>query len=145
MAAWYDDYLNSDHWKRTRTQRLLEAEINETWNLIRCDRKECGLFVPLLALDVHHITYKNLGREEMEDLAVLCRSCHGVVHGYLPKLWWTRAKQAGRAALFMPAINCDRHLKRIGDVMIQCLAHCDERTGTRLLLANRQLPQREEY
>lgn len=133
MAEWYDDYLKSDHWQRTRIQRLLQANINNDWNLIQCDRKECGLYVPLLCLDVHHLTYTRVGEERMEDLAVLCRSCHGVVHGYQPKLWWERAKKKGAVSVAAKSVWLDRNLKRMGDVMMECLAYCDERQGTRLI------------
>ncbi len=145
MAKWYDGYLESDHWQRTRLMRLIRAQINDEWNLIRCDRTECGLYVPLMCLDVHHKTYERLGEERMEDLAVLCRSCHGVVHGYAPRLWWERAKKAGRQALFAPSINLDRNIKRIGDVVVQCLAHCEERQGSRLIAGSHPSlrPQRE--
>lgn len=127
MAAWYDDYLNSDHWQRTRIQRLLKADINDEWSVIRCERKDCGLYVPLQALDIHHLTYKRVGSERMEDLAVYCRSCHGVEHGFSPRLWWLEAKRGGAEMVFMPQINRDRHLKRIGDVMLECLAYWEER------------------
>jgi hypothetical protein len=29
---------------------------------------------------VHHVDYMRVGAEQVEDLRVLCRSCHGVVH-----------------------------------------------------------------
>jgi hypothetical protein len=128
MAEWYEDYLNSPHWQKTRLTRLLKADINDEWNLIRCERSECGIYVPLAALQVHHLTYKRLGRERMEDLQVLCCSCHHVVHGGQPQLWWEHAKRTNQTALFMPAINGTRSLKRIGDVMRECLAYCDIRT-----------------
>lgn len=31
-------------------------------------------------LDVHHLTYKNKGTERFDDLALLCRYHHEVVH-----------------------------------------------------------------
>lgn len=27
-------------------------------------------------LDVHHLTYDRFGREELDDLVLLCRDCH---------------------------------------------------------------------
>lgn len=32
------------------------------------------------SLDVHHLTYKRLGNERMDDLAPLCRACHDELH-----------------------------------------------------------------
>ena len=32
-------------------------------------------------LDVHHKTYRHLGRERMSDLVGLCRVCHEALHG----------------------------------------------------------------
>jgi len=31
-------------------------------------------------LDVHHLSYKNLGNEKDEDLLVVCRRCHNDLH-----------------------------------------------------------------
>lgn len=138
MAKWYEDYLRSDHWQKTRLRKLLQANINTDWNVIQCQRNECGLFVPLGVLDVHHLTYDRLGREPMEDLQVLCKSCHRVAHGLLPLLWWERAKKGGRQMIFSKSIYLDRNLKRIGDVMTDCLAYCDERHGSSLIAAGFQ-------
>jgi hypothetical protein len=52
MAEWYEDYLHSEDWQRTRLQKLLAANINEEWNVIQCEHAECGMFVPLLVLNV---------------------------------------------------------------------------------------------
>lgn len=38
-------------------------------------------------LDVHHLHYKNLGNESLQDLVTVCRSCHNEIHalnGYNP-------------------------------------------------------------
>lgn len=32
-------------------------------------------------LEVHHLHYDSLGREQPEDLVVLCNVCHGKRHG----------------------------------------------------------------
>lgn len=32
------------------------------------------------AVQVHHMTYKRLGREKLEDLRVLCDTCHRCMH-----------------------------------------------------------------
>ena len=35
-------------------------------------------------VQVHHLTYKNKGCENLEDMLVLCRSCHEKAHGIVP-------------------------------------------------------------
>lgn len=64
----YLDYLNTPHWHRKREEamRYHGAKCN------RCGRQE--------ALQVHHKSYQNLGREKMADLEVLCRGCHENEH-----------------------------------------------------------------
>lgn len=63
---WYRfEYLQSDHWKRTREAALQRADhrcqvCNSSWE----------------TLDVHHRTYERVGHELPEDLLVLCRTCH---------------------------------------------------------------------
>jgi hypothetical protein len=126
MAAWYEDYLASAHWQRTRIKKLLAADINDQWSLIRCERTGCGLYVPLQAINIHHITYKRVGKERPEDLAVFCRSCHGVEHGFEPRQWWKACKQRNATMVFAPTINQDRHLKHIGDALLECLAYYEE-------------------
>jgi cytochrome c len=33
-------------------------------------------------LEIHHKTYKNIFNEKMEDLELLCHSCHQQEHGF---------------------------------------------------------------
>lgn len=126
MSKWYDEYLNSDHWQRTRIKRLLMADINDEWNVIRCEETDCGLYVPLQAINIHHLHYRTVGHEAMEDLKVVCRSCHGVYHKFEPRLWWKEAKRGKATMVFMPQIRLEGKLKRIGDVMLECLAYMEE-------------------
>ena len=65
----YMSYLNQPHWKKTaRRRRKLSGN--------RCDK--CGANGCIL--EVHHLTYKRLGRERMSDLMTLCSECHDKVH-----------------------------------------------------------------
>jgi len=66
--ARYHAYLLSDTWSRKREEAFAHYGrlcylCNAAWNL-----------------HVHHKTYKRLGHELMEDLMVLCKTCHGLVH-----------------------------------------------------------------
>ena len=63
--AWYRKvYLRSPHWRARRSQAIGRAGG-------RCER--CGARG---RLEVHHLTYKRLGRERDRDLRALCHRCH---------------------------------------------------------------------
>lgn len=67
-----DDYLSSAHWrgfrKKYRSQRSWCCAITG------CDAKK---------LDLHHLTYKRLGRERLEDCIPLCRVHHDQTHQFV--------------------------------------------------------------
>lgn len=67
-ALTYEEYLRTEHWKRTRRKALLRAGY-------QCQK--CGA---TSYLEVHHVTYARLGAERPDDLIVLCRACHDYVH-----------------------------------------------------------------
>jgi len=67
-AVEYRAYIKSTSWYAKRLERL---ELDN----YKCQK--CGTEYDLI---VHHITYKNLGAETMEQLVSLCRSCHQAVH-----------------------------------------------------------------
>jgi len=60
----YIAYLNTPEWKERREEFLEEANHE-------CE--ECG---SSKNLQVHHLTYDNLGHEEFDDVEVLCDVCH---------------------------------------------------------------------
>jgi len=69
----YQKYLQSTHWKERRKLAIEEAGS-------RCEK--CGMprWLARIAypqdLNVHHLSYANLGKEQYEDLEVLCLRCH---------------------------------------------------------------------
>lgn len=65
----YGAYLRSPEW-RVRARKAL----------VRAGHR-CQICNTRGQLDVHHRTYKRLGREWPEDLTVLCRTCHDLFHG----------------------------------------------------------------
>jgi hypothetical protein len=65
----YPQYLLSRHWKITRQRALLRAG------------RQCHRCCSSYRLEVHHLTYENLGRELEDDLVVLCANCHADAHG----------------------------------------------------------------
>jgi hypothetical protein len=69
-AAYLSEYLKSPYWQAVRTRALQRAG----GCCQRCRRQS-------RRLDVHHLTYRNLGQERESELMVLCRECHEAEHG----------------------------------------------------------------
>jgi 5-methylcytosine-specific restriction endonuclease McrA len=65
----YQEYLRSPKWRRKREQRL---------KLDQHACQQCGKTSNEYPLEVHHLTYKRLGNERMEDLQTLCVLCHPI-------------------------------------------------------------------
>ena len=63
----YLEVLESPAWK-------MRAHVLKTW------AGACEWCQSVDALDVHHLSYHNLGREEPRELVVLCRRCHANTH-----------------------------------------------------------------
>jgi len=64
----YQDYLKTDHWKKTRKVAVEAAG------------GRCQICNNAGRLDVHHRTYERRGSEEPADLIALCNSCHATFH-----------------------------------------------------------------
>lgn len=124
MSDRYDEYLLSDEWQLKRCQRLLMCETCEFPPSIRCEHRDCGLFVPLSALSVHHLTYDRVFRELMEDLAIYCHPCHAAAHGFPRYIWWDAAKKQGLTHVTKQFIWQYSRIKKIGEVMFKCLDKC---------------------
>lgn len=67
----YKEYLQTEHWKRTRQSALGRA------------RFQCELCTSRNELHVHHKTYEHRGYEYKSDLIVLCKDCHAKFHNKL--------------------------------------------------------------
>jgi len=65
----YYMYLNSVEWKAKREL------------ILKRDKYECQICKLKSADNVHHLTYENIGNEQLIDLISLCRECHMKVHG----------------------------------------------------------------
>ncbi len=73
--ASYAQYLKSPHWQKIRKQRWDVSE--KICN--KCDRSIKELYQYELddgGLHVHHRDYENLGQERLEELDLLCSTCH---------------------------------------------------------------------
>jgi len=62
----YDRYLESEHWKAFTNNLLDEYE-----QCYICENK---------AEHVHHLSYRNLGKEDNDDVVALCSKCHCYIH-----------------------------------------------------------------
>lgn len=68
----YDAHIESEQWKTITRLKLRDAGGKCQWRLDGCTLTR--------DLDVHHLTYERLGNEWLEDLLVVCRSCHEKWH-----------------------------------------------------------------
>lgn len=64
MNLIYIKYINSKEWKIRRQIALEQANY------------KCQICGRSHELQVHHLSYKNLGNEKDEDLLVVCSRCH---------------------------------------------------------------------
>ncbi len=73
----YAEYRKSTYWKRVRAAMCLIYRL-------RCQSHRCtGLDSWLLGeydLKVHHLHYRNRGRERLDNLRLLCADCHKKAH-----------------------------------------------------------------
>jgi len=75
----YEKYRETTHWKRTRSAILLISKAV-------CQAKECNAIGASWyggnesEMEVHHLDYSNIGNERFDDLALLCRYHHGLLH-----------------------------------------------------------------
>ena len=66
--AEYQGYLHSDHWKSKRNEALTHF------------KHRCVICHSKAKLQVHHLTYKNIGNESIRELIVACGDCHKLIH-----------------------------------------------------------------
>ena len=83
----YTKYLKTKHWQETRKLFWKSGYKKQCY----CCGKE-GIL-----LDLHHKTYKSIGREKLTHLALVCRSCHTKIHALHKQkprngLWWATSK-----------------------------------------------------
>lgn len=68
----YGKYLLTRHWRKVREKKMKE----QGYICERCKKK-----FKTPQLQIHHLTYENIGNEKMEDLMCLCTNCHNIIHG----------------------------------------------------------------
>lgn len=73
----YERYIRSEAWKQKAAERM---SIDD-YKCVMCGRPAACC---RRSLQVHHISYKNLGHENaLTDLVTLCGACHRKIHNYL--------------------------------------------------------------
>ena len=79
-SEYYKRYIRSDEWKQKEQERM-----NIDGNCcVMCGRPSEKT---RHGLQVHHITYRNLGHEEvLTDLVTLCAPYHKKMHNYLSRI-----------------------------------------------------------
>ena len=101
----YKEYLNSEHWITFR--RSIYSKRN------RCQR--CGI---TKTLNIHHITYKNLGKETNDDVLVLCNFCH--FKGHQKKKYIKRMKTGEPLDFVKKAKNPNSVFYNASDIFRDC-------------------------
>ena len=79
-SDFYNRYIRSDAWKQKEQERMA-VDDNKCVMCGRPSEKTRH------GLQVHHITYRNLGHEDvLTDLVTLCAPCHKKMHNYLSRI-----------------------------------------------------------
>jgi hypothetical protein len=65
----YAEYLQSEHWQEVRRQYRASRKLPQT--CVVCGNQR---------VDLHHLTYRRIGRERLTDLVPLCREHHDEAH-----------------------------------------------------------------
>jgi len=78
----YYQYMKSSAWR-------IKRQVALDFHGRKCS--DCG---STYDLQVHHLNYSNMGNETMNDLQILCESCHMFLHyGTKPKVRKTKKKK----------------------------------------------------
>jgi hypothetical protein len=77
----YEKYFDFPHWQEFRKQVLEIQKKKLGYNCCEKCSASPQAVTRETALHVHHLTYERLGEELLEDVAIICRSCHEKEHG----------------------------------------------------------------
>ena len=81
----HHEYIKTEAWRKKR-QRVFRRD---RFQCVYCGCSK-NLEVQHVTLEVHHITYKRLGAEDISDLVTLCNDCHQLIHEERYYLYTTR-------------------------------------------------------
>lgn len=94
----YREYLQSWDWKQKAQQRL---KIDH----YRCTMCNCA-GTSSNRLEVHHLTYRNLRREDVfTDLLTLCSSCHKSVHRMMERKTSPDGRMGWKSEKYVPQVH----------------------------------------
>jgi hypothetical protein len=65
----YNDYLKSRHWAKLKIRYQKEFT-----------SKTCQMCFDNHKIELHHMTYERIGKEDLKDLIYLCDKCHKLIH-----------------------------------------------------------------
>ena len=79
----YQETLASDRWKRLKWRRIMRSG----FRCESCGRKYRGRRVrgAMRSFHLHHLHYRTVGRETLDDVRVLCPTCHSLTHDRIPE------------------------------------------------------------
>jgi 5-methylcytosine-specific restriction endonuclease McrA len=83
-----------------------ERERQKNWKQLstavtKRDGKHCRVCGAIHALDLHHLLMRSLGgKDELMNLAWICRDCHRAIHGHALKVRWTDDRNRAKTASF---------------------------------------------
>lgn len=69
----YAEYLKSTEWQKLKFD-VYKRDLN------RC--KQCKKDLSKMNGNVHHTTYANVYNESLDDLELVCKDCHQLIHSY---------------------------------------------------------------
>lgn len=93
----YTEYLQTDDWKLKRTEKLKQ-------------NPACEVCKSIKTLHVHHLNYRNWFDVVLDDLMVLCQTCHFMGHDLIGPQYKSTVKSSDRAAIIKNAVICARNL-----------------------------------
>ena len=70
--------MNKKSYRRYRKSRRWQAKRRIILKRAGCRCRKCG---NRRATQVHHETYKRIGKERLSDLTAVCGGCHKRIHG----------------------------------------------------------------
>jgi len=85
----YSDYLKSEHWQSFRKRFYRDSKIViKQWK--KYGYLVCDICQEEGRLNLHHKTYKRLGKERLGDVFMICNDCHKKIHidKYIYKNLW---------------------------------------------------------
>lgn len=83
----YNAYIRTHpHWQKVRKAR---------YDFDDCRCVVCHQRLPLNEVEIHHLSYMNLGNERIRDVITLCTTCHAIFHNNWQKQEFWKGREKG--------------------------------------------------